>query len=69
MHTSGHVYFRRSLCAPHKGRDFKAIHLRNQLTHKSAPSRHTTERFQILMHIKSHGRIIHTPAIIGKLET
>jgi len=69
MHTGGHIHSGRSLCAPHKGWDFITVDFGNHLTGKSTLTGNTGEPSEIIMHIKNHVLIIHTPIIIGKLET
>ena len=69
MHTGGHIHFRRALFASHKGWNFITADFGNHLTGKSTLTGNTGEPSEIIMHIKNHGLIIHTPIIIGKLET
>jgi len=69
MHTGGHIHFRRALFASHKGWNFITADFGNQLTGKSTLTGKVGEPSEIIMHIKNHGLIIHTPFIIRKLET
>ena len=69
MHTGGHIHFRRALFASHKGGNFITADFGNPLTGKSTLTGNAGEPSQIIMYTKSHSRIIHTPIIIGKLET
>jgi len=69
MHTGGYIHSGRSLCTPHICWDFITVNFGNYLTGKSTLTGNTGEPSEIIMHVKSHGLIIHTPIIIRKLET